>query len=179
MDDEIWCRVPDYEQLYLVSNYGRFFSYYDNKYIEPYLHKTGYYYVSLTKDGVRKQFRVHRIVALCFCPNSNPEENVIVNHKNENKADNRAANLEWCTAKYNTNYGTCIERRKAALEKAVVCLNFNGDVVAQYKSVAEANLALGKPANDNSIGKVCNRKMRVAFGYKWRYVKDYAPDTRL
>lgn len=171
--NELWGIIPGYEGLYNVSSMGRVYSVSENRILHPTLHRTGYYYVGLTKNGQRKQFRVHRLVAEVFCPNDDPDQKVMVNHKNENKADNRAENLEWCTAAYNINYGTCIERRKAALEKGVVCLNFNGEEVARYKSVAEANRALGKPASDNSICRACMGKLRVAFGRKWRYVEDF------
>lgn len=172
MDEERWMPVKGYEGLYAVSNMGRVWSSYNNSILKPTLHKTGYYYIMLTRDGVGRQFRLHRLVAEAFCPNDNPEENDIVNHKDENKANNRADNLEWCTTKYNINYGTCIERRKAALEKEVLCINFNGDIVARYKSVAEANRALGKPESDTQICRVCNGKLRVAFNRKWKYASD-------
>ena len=55
---------------------------------------------------------VHRIVAEAFIssPNGYPQ----VNHKDENKLNNRVDNLEWCTARYNCLYGTHVERSKQA-----------------------------------------------------------------
>lgn len=66
--------------------------------------ETGYSQVSLAiASGKSKTFRVHTLVATEFIPNPNsyPE----VNHKNEVRTDNRVENLEWCTHKYNSNYG--------------------------------------------------------------------------
>ena len=65
-------------------------------------YKSGYKYVNLYKDGHMHSIKVHRLVAQAFLdnPNNLPQ----VNHKDENKANNDVANLEWCTAKYNMSY---------------------------------------------------------------------------
>lgn len=62
-----------------------------------------------TKDGICKEFYVHRLVAEAFIPN--PDGLPMVNHKDEDKTNNFAENLEWCTNEYNVNYGTAKERR--------------------------------------------------------------------
>lgn len=75
----------------------------------------GYAYVFLYSNGKRKMLMVHRIVAIAFIPN--PLNLPQINHKDENSLNNNVANLEWCDAKYNMNYGTYKERlRKRMLE---------------------------------------------------------------
>lgn len=70
----------------------------------------GYMLVTLVHFDKRKELRVNRLVGKAFIPNPNPEKFTIINHKNEDKTDNRVSNLEWGTAKYNANYGTRNER---------------------------------------------------------------------
>lgn len=70
----------------------------------------GYRYVFLFKNSNRKMKLVHRLVAKAFIPN--PNNYPQINHKDENSLNNRVENLEWCTQKYNMNYGTLPKRRK-------------------------------------------------------------------
>jgi hypothetical protein len=70
----------------------------------------GYRKVSLRRDGRTYQVSVHRLVATAFLPNV--ANLPCVNHKDENPSNNRAENLEWCTYKYNVNYGKCQEKIK-------------------------------------------------------------------
>lgn len=98
--------------------------------------------IYLRKNGKRSYHSVHRLVAKAFIPN--PKELPFVNHKNEKKADNRATNLEWCDAKYNTNYGTCIKRRARAQTNrhgaiSVIQYSLHGDMIAEYPSLMEAS----------------------------------------
>ena len=114
---EEWRPIEGYEGLYEVSSYGRVRSL--DKYVkckgESYrLHKgkvlspakdtIGYLFVILHCNGKCKTIRVHKLVAEAFLPN--PENLTEVNHKDEDKINNRADNLEFCDHKYNMNYGT-------------------------------------------------------------------------
>lgn len=65
-------------------------------------HKKGYKILSLTFDGNRKTYKVHRLVALAFIPN--PENKPEVNHKDGNKSNNNLDNLEWSTTSENTKH---------------------------------------------------------------------------
>lgn len=72
--------------------------------IKPRLTKTGYARVCMREDstGKRKDRYIHRLVAEYYL--DNPENKLYVNHKNCIRDDNRVENLEWCTAKENTDY---------------------------------------------------------------------------
>lgn len=116
---EEWRAVPGYEGLYEVSDQGRVRSIdrYDSigrlrkkRYIKLLLHSSGYFSVGLSKKGKVTIYLVHRLVAQVFIPN--PLGLPQVNHKDEDKLNNNVDNLEWCTAKYNNNYGTSRDRAK-------------------------------------------------------------------
>jgi hypothetical protein len=107
---ETWKDIKNYEGLYQISTLGRIKSFprkgtYKNaKILKPYKDGGNYYYViGLHKNGKRKYKAIHRLVAETFIPN--PNNYPLVNHKDENKLNNCVDNLEWCTHKYNSNYG--------------------------------------------------------------------------
>ena len=111
MEKEIWKDIDGYEGLYQVSNLGRVKSLHHNKekILKGSYNSKGYYFVKLCKNGISKSIFVHRLVAQEFIPN--PDNLPIVNHKDENPRNNNVDNLEWCTQKYNANYGTVRERQ--------------------------------------------------------------------
>jgi len=111
MNNEIWKPVIGYEGLYEVSNLGRVKSIPrvgTKGGILSLKERAGYYCVDLSKNDSRSTIDVHRLVAKAFIDNqSNLPQ---VNHKDENKHNNHVDNLEWCTCKYNINYGTSLQR---------------------------------------------------------------------
>lgn len=100
--------IPNYEGLYAITEDGNVWSYRNNRFIKSFLRKNGYMQVLLVKDGTKKSWKVHRLVALTYLPNLNnyPE----VNHKDENRINNCVDNLEWCPHDYNCNYGERLNR---------------------------------------------------------------------
>lgn len=105
----IWKDIPGYEGLYQVSNDGRIYSLTSNRELSVIQKGDGYTCISLCdKNRVKKQYRIHQLVAKAFIPN--PDNLPMINHKNEIKNDNRVENLEWVTAKQNSSYGTRPQR---------------------------------------------------------------------
>lgn len=115
IEGEVWKPVVGYESRYLVSNMGRVFSLIKDKILKQIETPYGYLVVNLYDGNKMKQVKVHRVVAMAFIPN--PDCLPQVNHKDENKRNNNVDNLEWCTAKYNSNYGTRSERLGATLSE--------------------------------------------------------------
>lgn len=103
--NEIWKSVKGYEGIYEISNLGNLKSLGNSfsrkeKLIKKVSNSDGYYKVLLHKKGFRKNFFVHRIVAVTFI--NNIKNNNEINHINGIKTDNRVENLEWCTHKENS-----------------------------------------------------------------------------
>lgn len=106
MTKEIWQDITGYDGDYQVSNYGRVRS--CKKRESPFVLKqiaqrNGYMSVSLWKNGRKRNFLVHRLVAIAFV--TNPCEYNEINHRDENKQNNFSDNLEWCSHAYNMRYG--------------------------------------------------------------------------
>lgn len=102
LPDEVWLPVPDYAD-YHESNYGRTKSTKNGKVTirKPLLHKDGYLYVDLCKDGTQKDFSVARLVATCFIPN--PDLKPEVNHLH-GRFNNFVDCLEWATSAENSKH---------------------------------------------------------------------------
>ena len=101
---EIWKEIPEYENLYAVSNLGRVKSLRFNPPKDIYQTTTncGYKQVKLYKFGKAKQIGVHRLVAMMFVDGY--DENLEVNHIDLNKENNAYTNLEWVTRAYNQKH---------------------------------------------------------------------------
>lgn len=127
---EIWKPVKGYESLYQVSDSGRVRSLRTGKYISKRVGYDGYVRVSLSNNGEQKALFLHRLIGQAFVPNPNnyPE----INHKDENKQNNSLSNLEWCTHKYNSNYGTRVNRMATTNYEPVIQYTKDGTEVARW-----------------------------------------------
>lgn len=176
--DEHWKDIQEYEGLYQVSNKGRVKSLNYNhtgkeKIMKPKtIRKTGYLYIALHKHGKQEYTSVHRLVAEAFIPNPNnlPQ----VNHKDENKTNNRVDNLEWCTAKYNLEYNNGQKRRACSrtngkLSKQIAQYTFDlpCELIKVWPSMSEIERQTGY--SKSNIFKCCNGEYKQAYGYQWAY----------
>lgn len=95
--DEEWLSIPQYEDKYLISNYGRVFSFTTRSLIKTGSRDGNYLQVMLWRDRKAEGQYIHRLVASLFCVKHESNERLIVNHKDGNKRNNQSSNLEWCT----------------------------------------------------------------------------------
>lgn len=101
---EIWKDYTYGNLEYKVSNYGRVIGKGRNKELKQRLNKQGYVEVTMGDTKHRTRIRVHRLVAILFVENPNPQLYNEVNHIDRNRANPRADNLEWTTHEENIKY---------------------------------------------------------------------------
>lgn len=166
-EEEIWYPIKGYESLYEVSDQGRVRSlkFGKERILKPIRNTSGYLQVFLCKNGEKKTYRVHRLVAQTFIPN--PHNLPEVNHKDENKENNSVHNLEWCTNKYNINYGTRTQRQAEKLSKPVLQYTKSGELVREWKSTIDVQRNLGY--FQNHISSCCNGKLKSAYNFIWKF----------
>lgn len=80
---------------YLISENGVVYSLKSSRYLKPSINSGGYYVLPLYIDGVKKQWKVHDLVAEMYIPNE--EGKKYVHHKDGNKLNNSVDNLQWVT----------------------------------------------------------------------------------
>lgn len=195
---ESWKAVTGYEGAYEVSDLGKVRSLdrvdcagrrLKGKILKLSLNPHGYPTVMLCKDFLKFRYSVHRLVALAFI--DNPYNLPLINHKDEIKTNNHVENLEWCTAKYNINYGSAILRRSAnegfkssrknacAIASAasarksarlVIQYDLNKEVNQIHQSIRGAARSTGIPSSN--IILCCHGKYKTAGGFIWGYAKE-------
>lgn len=152
----------------------------NNQHLLKPLVRSGYLYVCLYDfDGKSHKENIHRLVAETFIPN--PNNLPCVNHKDENKKNNSVSNLEWCTHKYNSNYGTNPQRMsnnaktnptwQFAVESSKIKVrqyDLDGKYIKTWNSFAEIAKKLNL-INASNIVACCKGKKKTSYGYKWSY----------
>ena len=179
---EEWRDIQGFEGYYQVSNMGRVKSVERTVWDSRGCYRTvsekirkgrknidGYLFLTLHKDGKKKHCRVNRLVAQAFLPN--PDNLPEVNHKNEDKTDNRVENLEWCSHSYNINYGA--RNKKAGKKiaekrsKPVFSVDKESGLIMWWQSAKEAEKYTG--IAQSSICACCKGRQKSAGGHIWFY----------
>ena len=156
LPNEEWMDIKGYEGIYMVSNMGRvkvldrlvthvnYSKIKESHILSPNITGSGikvYLGIHLWLNGNRKCKKIHRLVAEHFI--DNPEKLPCINHKNEDKFDNRVENLEWCTYSYNNTYNNLKERtwtrriNKASMSYPVFQYDNDMNLVAEYPSYSD------------------------------------------
>lgn len=171
----MWKEIPGYSN-YLVSDFGDVYSKESKKKLKNSISKFGYARVTLYKsNGEKHKIMVHRLVALAFI--DNPQNLPQVNHINEDRLDNRAVNLEWCSSSYNINYGSRNQKvsykmrllKETTSAKQIAQIDMEtGKTIKVWKSMREIERELGFP--HSNIYACCSGKRKTRGGFVWQYV---------
>ncbi len=179
---ELWKPVYGYENFYEVSSLGNVRRIpkvvrsggnkrvTHGKVLKPQRRGRGYLSVWLYANGTSKQISIHRLVAEAFCRKRDGCNEV--NHIDEDKTNNRADNLEWCTRQENNAYGERslkISRKNTngKRSKPVAQYTMSGEFVKWYPSMHEARRQTGFA--EGNIYRAITGEYSHAYGYKWRY----------
>lgn len=156
---EIWKDIEGQEGLYQVSSLGRVRSLdrcvttidsnkhnYKGQILNPTAGKNHYPTIKLrTKEGTRKTFKVHRLVASAFLPNV--KNKATVNHKDGNKLNNQLDNLEWATFSENNYHARRTVKYKRSTKEWMSKLVLDTATGVFYDSASEAAGLLGMNRN--------------------------------
>lgn len=125
--------------------------------------------LSLYKNGKGKHYLTHRLVAEVFVPN--PDNLPEVDHKDENKDNNKYSNIVWCDRVYNNTKGVQSKegrRKTASLRmKSVSQYSLDGVLLHTYNGIRIAEEQTG--IDNSNIINCCKGRTKTAGGYIWRY----------
>lgn len=173
--------ILGYEGFYKIDELGRILSV--ERYVlcsglilvpeswrKPILHQTGYMVINLAKNGITKTHRIHKLVAIAFITKKEGDGNVI-NHKNGDKTDNRACNLEWCTNLENSTHAV-----KMGLIRVKGCNNPSAKLtypqIVEAKALVLSGLTLKRIGKLFSVvGTTVSKALDREFGIDWRSVQ--------
>lgn len=166
MKEEIWKDIPGYEGKYQASTYGRIKSLNykrsgKEKILKTFINNSGYLILNLNN----KTWLVHRLTALTFI--ENPKNYSIINHKDENKLNNKVENLEWTTSKYNANYGKRNKKVSLSRYKPIGQYDLQGNLIKTYPSPICAEKDGFKR---HSIADVCRGHSKTHKGFIFKYL---------
>lgn len=178
---EIWRDIDGFEDSYQISSMGRFRS--KDRYVKvcggglrlakgrvlaPVKCKNGYLEVQMRRKQKRTVGLLHREVAKAFIPN--PDNLPEINHKDEDITNNCVDNLEWCTSKYNANYGSRNARMKANKKTIpVIQKDLDGNFIKRWNSLSDASRYFN--VDVSSMIRVCKGKQHTCRGFKWEYAQ--------
>lgn len=147
---------------YFATSDGQIWSDKSQKFLKQHVNSNGYMRLACDK----KSYYVHRLIAEAFL-GSPPDEKSQINHKNEDRTDNRVDNLEWCSQSYNLKQ-RLIKHPDMYKDKmkSVVQMDEHGNTIKIFAGVSLASRETN--INCGSITKAC-KNGTFAGNYKWKY----------
>ena len=166
--EEIWRDIEGYEGLYQVSSFGRVKRVTTGRILKGSKDTDGYLRITLSKNGVKSNHKIHRLVAQAFIPNT--ENKSQVNHIDENKTNNMISNLTWMTAKENINHGTHNDRVSKTQSIPIIATNIKTGESTEFYGARECARQLD--LHQQHITSVLKGKRRQTGGYTFKYLNE-------
>ena len=148
--------IKGYEGLYAITPEGEVWSYKKKMFLVPRANSKGYLRVQLFKDGQKKWYRVHRLVAEAYIPN--PDNLPQVDHIDGNKMHNYLNNLQWITNRDNVRKGR---------NKPILQYDLDGNFIREWECAYD----VGKEVN-GGINDCLKGRRKTSHGYIWKYKED-------
>lgn len=180
---EVWRDIKGFESKYQVSNFGRVRRlqyvierrtrlgnickvFQRERFLKLWVDKDGYLIANLNDRKLHRatHYRVHRLVADAFIPNS--DNKPMINHKNGNKRDNNVENLEWVTNSENIQHALRVLKANVRRGRPVCQYSDDGCFIRRFESISSAGRFIGVPKT--TIFSAIKEK-RICKGYYWRY----------
>lgn len=142
-------QIKDYENYYIDEN-GNIYNLNTNKKLQGSIGENGYKYYRLSKNGSKKMFYAHRLVAEAFI--ENPNNLPVVNHIDGNKINNHVSNLEWVSYSENVSHwhkNSNIQRKNIEYYKE----NLPNEVWKEYKNYYVSSLGRIRHKKKNNLLK--------------------------
>ncbi len=149
------------DSKYAISNLGNIKNIKTNRILKPEITNKGYCKINLSINGVRKKFYIHRLVAMMFIENNNPDIKNNVNHKDGNKLNNRAENLEWVTSSENQIHAIKTGLKPQSIP--IIAINLTTNEKQGFESIKDCANKLG--LYTNGIRRVLNNECSHHHGY--------------
>lgn len=162
-------------EYYEVDTEGNVYSLRFNRKLSPKNNWDGYLRIQLWDHGKCRFVAIHRLIAEAFVPN--PDNKPLINHKNGNKQDNRAENLEWCTQQENIRHAWSegLSKKHHNYSRPVIQYSKDGSLIKHWSSQMDAERALGIYHNNICRCCKCNRDKPdarySAGGFVWRFAE--------
>ena len=153
MDLEEFIDIKDYEGLYKINRKGEVLIVKSNKIKKPQLSNKGYYRICLNKDCKKKNFLIHRLVAIHFIPNH--DNHPVIDHIDRNKTNNNINNLRWCSYSDNSKnvkIKGCICKqisKKKKKDYIYYIVSVRRKHIKHFKTYEEAEIFLKKYLEEN------------------------------
>jgi hypothetical protein len=191
---EEWVNIVDFEEMYMISSFGRVKSleriksiirkghpvdlYIKERIVGQFLDGGGYPGVKISKEGKPHWYHTHRLVGMHFI--ENPQNLPEINHTKGKKEDNRKWKLEWSTKSDNIKHAFRMGLNRSLFQnfgkenpksKPVSQYSKDGTFIKTFAGQSEAERETGTA--QASIWRVCNGVSKTAGGYVWKYAKGF------